>query len=199
MISAVSMKEVKRRVSASNFADGLWDILLGLFVGMFSFNLLLIALICYTACYFVVLRLRPWLTYTRIGYTQIHNNRKYPVILFMAFFICMIGFISSIFTQGVLEVVWLFPRAWHWLKPLLAIYVAFIAFRFKVKRWYVYAALILTGFSLLVWPPIISQWSSLAIEGMIILTSGIVILVRFIRNNPKMELEELPSTSEVKI
>jgi len=32
MISAVSMKEVKRKVSSAYFEDGLWDILLGLFL-----------------------------------------------------------------------------------------------------------------------------------------------------------------------
>ena len=77
-----------------------------------------------------------------------------------------------------------------------------MAYYFKVKRWYLYAILSLLSFIIaggLRPYPMPNMFYTFIGPGAIIILAGIVILVRFLRNNPKMELEELSQASEAKI
>ena len=150
-----------------------------------------LALICYMVGYFVVIGLKRRITYPRIGYTKNSGNRKILLMLLPWLFI-----FPSFWSWYVLYLTWMvFPAI-----------IAFVAYYYRVKRWYLYALWIVLCFTfkygiaqLLSQPDFArsatrSQWF---IMGGVILLAGIAIFVRFLRNNPKVVAEELSSASEV--
>ncbi|MBT7081240.1 MAG: hypothetical protein HN929_07230, partial [Chloroflexi bacterium] len=89
MISAVNIKEIKRKVYSAHFEDGLWDILLGVFIMVISASggpILwpgVLPLFCYTVGYLGISRIRQVTTYPRTGYVKNPEKRRVPVILVM--------------------------------------------------------------------------------------------------------------------
>ena len=195
MISAVALNEVRRKVHSVYFADGLWDILLGVFVIMLSVQFsLFIAFPCYGIGYFVLKRIRQKLTYPRTGYVKINGGRKLAMmpLLGLVFFVLVFLLMRFSYVWG--------SRGWfasydvYLSFAVIPVIVAFVAFCFKVKRWYLYAALILLNLVLSgwLWPyPLYSMNYMFLVPGTVIIITGIVTLVRFVDNNPRIVAEEL--------
>jgi len=206
MISVVDMNEVKRKVSSAYFEDGLWDILLGVFIIMLSVPYsLLIPLLGYCVGYFVLKRIRHKVTYPRAGYMKINGNRRLAIMPLLGIFI-FIGFLLLNYLEYIVVSYYSTSSSWWtgWLQMLPAValpsVVAFVAYYFKVKRWYWYAILSLLSFIIAGWFWSNSMRSSMFYTfvgpGAIVILAGMIIFVRFIRNNPKMVVEELDEQTQ---
>jgi hypothetical protein len=209
MISAINMKEIKRKVSSAYFADGLWDVLLGLFIMAIPFYIgpmvvPVMSLICYVVGYLVVLQIRERITYPRIGYIKTPRNRIFSVMLWLCFAMVFIllGFsILRYILAYSYDLIGPLGFLKYFQSTVFAAIIAFMAYRYGVKRWYLYSLWIFAGFSFgraLLFPAFgrteFSAWPfnfSFYITGGVILLAGIVTLIRFIRNNPKIEPEAL--------
>ena len=206
MISTVDLKKIRHMVYSTYLADGLWDMLLGIFImAIPSYPILgAMSLICYVVGYYVVLRVRRHVTYPRIGYTKAPGNRRFPVMLRLCIALVFILFPFSIVRYIIpysFGPTWLLTFLWYFQIVIFAGAIAFVAYRYGVKRWYYYALWTLMGFSFgrrLLFPAFgrleNSPWPlnfSFYITGGVILLSGMITFVRFIRNNPKMVMEEL--------
>ena len=66
---------------------------------------------------------------------------------------------------------------------IIAIMASLIAYWWRVTRWYAYAALILAGVISLQWLDTPLAWSFI-VPGAVILLSGVIILIRFVRKYP---------------
>ncbi|MFC1979200.1 hypothetical protein ACFLVP_04355 [Chloroflexota bacterium] len=207
MISTIDFKKIKHKVYSAYFADGLWDILLGLFImAIPTYPILgVMSLICYIVGYFVVLTIRRRMTYPRIGYAKEPGNGRFPImhrLVFVMVFI-LIGFsiLRLFIAYSFFGPIGRLTLLWYFQNVIFAGAIAFVAYRYGVKRWYLYALWIFAGFTFgrrLLFPAFgrleNSAWPanfSFYITGGVILLSGVVIFVRFLRNNPKMVMEEL--------
>ena len=200
MESQINIKEIQRKVYLAYFSDGLWDILLGTFIMLFTVHVIpfppLTAIVCYMVGYFVVIFLKRRITHPRVGYARISWNRKVPIMLFMPLLVVgiivlvggLVAYISV--TLGIV-----FESQYIVMGTLFAAVVAFIAYRFKVKRWYIYALLILVAY-------VLREWSSLSLRygtfifGGIILLVGMVVLVRFLRKYREIIPEQLDEQTQ---
>jgi hypothetical protein len=184
------LKQIQRKIYLACFQDGLWDILLGCFILSLGISILTDITVfmgaSFIAAYFLVIGLKRWLTYPRTGRVVIPQERKTSVWLLVAGVVVMllilpVFFIVSI--SGPLD--WLVRYLIFILGAIFAAIVCAIGYWWNVRRWYVYAALILAGVAA-------QQWLGLPVEygfiipGALVFLSGTAILIYFLRRYPRV-------------
>ena len=185
----IDLKSIKRKVYMSYFQDGLWDILLGIFLIvwglMVTFDFVAVMGGFWLVFYMFILGLKRWLVYPRAGYIKIPEARRQQIKM------VLLG--SVVFLAGVATIpIFIIDSRPAWfseyfmliLGGMFTLVIIFLAVWWQVYRWYAYAAIILLAFML-------HQWLdtelnlSFFVPGGIVTVFGLVLLIRFIRKYPK--------------
>ena len=182
------LKKIERNALMTYFQDGLWDILLGIFllawgVGILTNTAALIG-VWFVPAYWILWSLKRRLTQPRIGYVKVEREKKTLSWLAIAGVITLFLGIAAyfLFTSGAAD----FLDGYFMLLfgAIIAALASAIAYWWLVKRWYAYAFLIMLGVSAHQWLDF-SLALSFIIPGSLVIFSGLVVLTRFLRSNPK--------------
>lgn len=191
MVSDVDLKKIQRNVYWYFFQDGLWDILLGLYLLGWGFAILTenpsTPLAVFLCGYVAVWGIKKRLTYPRIGYTRLGSTSRRRVRT--GFFVLVAAVLLLRFLVNAL---WGMDTSPQWLADyfplllggMLAGAVCLVSYWAGVNRFYIHAALIfLAG--------VLHQWFGIEWEfgfigsGTIIILVGLGLLVVFLRRYPK--------------
>jgi len=197
MVPDATLKDIRRKVYMSYFKDGLWDMVLGAFLLcwglMIMFEMVaLIGAFC-MAFYFLVLGLKKWLTYPRMGYVKIAEAQRQKLRMVIAGIVLFgLGLmVFFLFTTGN-RPAWLSEYFMFLFGTMVAVIILLLASWWKVGRWYAYGGLVFTSFAFHQWLNTILEYSFI-IPGSIILLSGLVLLIHFLR---KYSLPDMEKPSE---
>jgi MFS family permease len=189
MQKGTDLKQIQRRVYMSYFQDGLWDILLGVFlVGwgvMIMFEFVAVMGGIWVAFFFIVLGLKRWLIYPRAGYIKIAEARRQQMkMVIMGVVLLLLGLaVSFLFDVGS-QPAWIGEYFMFLFGAMMAIIIFVLGYWWKVDRWYVYAGLVLAAFAA-------HQWLyaplnlSFIVPGVVVILCGLGLLLRFLRRYPK--------------
>jgi hypothetical protein len=186
-------KKIRRKLYISYFQDGLWDIVLGIFLLSWGitvwFNIGWLPGVTFVAFFWLALGLKQKITYPRIGYAKPADQRQQLlrivitgiVTLLLGLIVFLIIFTDRTpqFVDNYFELIF---------GGILAIAVGLIGSWFGISRWYAYAAMMLVS-------AIANQWWGLSFEfsfilpGGIILIYGLITLFRFLRKYPEVSEE----------
>ena len=192
MVRDVSLKEIQRKVYMSFFQDGLWDILLGLFMLGWGLAILtdlaFLPGVTFIGLYFAVWGVKKRLTYPRIGYARFSATSRRRITAKFA-----IGGVAVLLVGVMVAVLWGIGARPQWLADyfplifngMLAAIVCFIAYWARVNRFYLYAALVFLGAVFHLWLGVRWEFGFIGAGGIIVLI-GLVILITFLRKYPRM-------------
>jgi len=192
MVRDVSLKEIQRKVYMSFFQDGLWDILLGLFMLGWGLAILtdlaFLPGVTFIGLYFAVWGVKKRLTYPRIGYARFSATSRRRTTAKFA-----IGGVAVLLVGVMVAVLWGIGARPQWLADyfplifngMLAAIVCFIAYWARVNRFYLYAALVFLGAVFHLWLGVRWEFGFIGAGGIIVLI-GLVILITFLRKYPRM-------------
>lgn len=189
MNTEIDTKKIKRKIYMSYFQDGLWDILLGLFLLGWGLSILYDVTWLPGATFIVffwsVLGLKQKITYPRIGFAKPVEHRRQMLMLIIAGVVALVLgiFIMVVFAAGGVFA-WVRDYVELIFGSLLAIPVAFIGNWWRNYRWYFFAGLLFILAVINQWSAL-SFWLSFVIPGVIILIWGLVVLTRFLRKYPR--------------
>jgi len=197
MEKSIDLKEIERKAYLAYHQDGVWDLFIGggffiAGIGMF-FDFAYILAAVGVALVPLVSLVKKAVTVPRLGYVKFgperqakekRNRYAYMVLLWIVMFAGMFLFAVYSFESSYFD----------WLRGLGAIPFGFVvvllttagAFLYGIKRLYAYAVLFAVVF-------LAGHFSDLRlyyffiIPGAIILISGLILLMRFIRMYPKGE------------
>jgi len=195
MIPETDPKKIQRKVYMTFFQDGLWDIVLGLFLLGWGFAVLYdlgwMPGATFVGFFWIALGLKQKITYPRIGYAKSAERRKQmsriviagAVTLLLGIMVFLITITSGMpqFLQNYFE--FLFGS-------MIAIAIALIAYWWRIYRWYLYAGMVFLFF-------VFNQWSDLSFSLSFIMPGGIFtlcglnILYRFLRKYPMISEENI--------
>ncbi len=189
------LEQIQRKVYLSYFEDGLWDMLLGIFlVGwglMVTFDFVAVMGGIWMAFYFMVLGLKRWLTYPRTGYIKIveaRRQQKKMVILGVVTF--LLGLAVFFIFAADSRPAWFSEYFMFMFGVVMAVVIVMLGYWWKVARWHVYAIMIFIAFA-------VHQWLdtplnlAFIVPGSIIVLLGLSLLVRFLRRNPRQSEESI--------
>jgi hypothetical protein len=198
MSNNIDLKEVEKKIFTSYFHDGMWDLYGGLILLGFGLTMLTgwdYLMFAFVAVAMVPLFIRKRIVIPRLGMVKFSSERQtktkksilaatitltFTAILGMVFFILY----SSNTMPQWLEV-WMHDYFLIFFGGMIAVLVLIAAFLVSVKRFYVYAVLIFIAFFLAsMLRPEDMEVIPITVVGSLILLSGIVILIRFLHNNP---------------
>lgn len=206
MSQKISLKETERKVFTSTVQDGLWDILIGCFLLEFTIAPLLshrlgdfwsvaIFLPFWGLVYFAILLVRKFIVKPRLGEVTFGKMRRkrlaqfsiiMVVVNLIAFILGVIVFLN--FTK--------IPRIAPSILFAFIILVIFslMAFILNFNRSYLYG--LLAGFS-----PLVGEWLfykygashhglpiTFGITAVIIILTGVIVFVRFLIDNPMINI-----------
>jgi hypothetical protein len=187
------LKQIQRKVYISFFQDGLWDMLLGVFlVGwglMVMYDFVAVMGGIWLAFYFVVLGLKRWLTYPRMGYIKIAEARRQQIRMVILGVVVLLLGLAVFFIFAVnSRPAWFSEYFMFLFGVMMTLVIAALGYWWKVARWYLYAVIVLISFSLHQW---LETPLNLAfiVPGGIIALLGLALLVRFLRRYPKAREE----------
>jgi len=183
------LKQIQRKVYISYFQDGLWDILLGVFlIGwglMIMFDFVAVMGGIWVAIYFLVLGLKRWLTYPRAGYIKIPEARRQQMkMIILGAVLFLLGFMVFLITSTSNRPEWFSEYFMFIFGTMFSVITVILAYWWKVSRWYAYAGLIFISFCT-------HQWLnaplnlSFMVPGGIIMLFGLYLLVLFLRKYSK--------------
>lgn len=187
MNAEISPEKIKRKVYISFFQDGLWDIVLGLFLLSWgcaiAFDLGWLPGTAFVAIFFVVSGLKQKVTYPRLGYFRPVGQRRQMLKLAIAgVIVLLLGIMVFliIFTGGM-------PQLLHdyfelLFGMMLALVVLLIGLWWKIIRWCAYAGLMFIAAACNQWLGLSFQKSFL-LPGAVICICGAIMLVRFLNTN----------------
>ena len=193
MKSTLDPKKIQHKVYMSYFQDGLWDVVLGLFLLSWGFTVFLglgwLPGVSFVVFYTVALALKRKVTYPRIGYSRPAEQRRQIsrfLIAGAAIFLLGIMVFLIIIANGMPQ----FFRDYFELlfTTMLAIIIGLIGYWWGIIRWYGYAGLVFIC-------AICNQWLGLSFElsfiipGGLVLLYGIFIFIGFIRNYTALSKE----------
>jgi len=194
----IDTKKIQRKVYLTYFQDGLWDVVLGLFLLGWGFtvwfDLPWIPGATFVAFFWLALGLKQKSTYPRIGYANpIEHRKKLSRVVIAGAVILLLGVMVFLLvaTGGMPQ----FLRDYFELLfgTILAIVIGLIGCWWGILRWYGYAGLV---FALAAF----NQWLGLSFElsfiipGGVVLLYGLIIFVRFLRKYPKVSSEGFDGT-----
>jgi hypothetical protein len=190
----VDLKQITKKVYMSYFQDGLWDILLGIYLVGWGLSIWqdLVAVMggIWVALYFLVLGLKRWLTYPRTGYSKLTDARKQHmrmVILGTVTFLLGLA-VLFIFNAGA-RPAWFDEYFMFMFGVMTAIVISLLGFWWRVTRWYVFSVLIIIFSAAYQWLDL-SLGLSFIIPGGLIALFGFYLLVSFLWKYPKITQEE---------
>jgi len=195
MQTDIDLKQIQRKVYMSYFQDGLWDILLGVFLVcwglMVTFDFVPVMGGFWLVFYLLVLGLKRWLVYPRAGYIKIPEARRQQirmVILGGVVFLAGVAMIPIFVIDSRPE--WFSEYFMLMLGAMFTLIIVFLAGWWRVNRWYAYAAMVLLAF-------MSHQWLdtelnlSFFVPGIIIAVYGLISLYLFLRRYPKKPSEDI--------
>lgn len=183
-------RKIQRKVYLSFFQDGLWDMVLGLFLLGWGVTVLLdlpwLPGAVFVGFFWLAVGLKQKITYPRTGYARPAGQRRRMTKLVIAgCVVLLLGIMAFLLvvTNGM-------PQFLHdyfelLFGAMLAAAVALIGYWWGIARWYVFAALMALC-------AVFNQWLGLSfplsfiIPGGLIFLYGLVTLVRFLNRYPKV-------------
>lgn len=199
MTNSIDLKEIEKKAFTSYFHDGMWDLYGGLILSGFGLSMLLTGwdyiLIAFVAMAMVPLLIRKRILIPRLGIVKFSPKREaktkksklaamitltFTMLLGMVFFVL----VSSNNMPYWLEI-WMSDYFLTFFGGMIAVIVTIAAFIVSVKRFYAYAILIFIAFFLAsMLRPEDMEGIPITIAGGLVLISGTIILIRFLRHNP---------------
>lgn len=194
MDSGIDQKKIKLKVYMSYFQDGLWDVVLGIFLlgwglaVLFDLNWLPGGV--FVAFFWLALGLKKKITYPRIGFSRPVERRKQMIRLTIA---GAVSLTLGIFVLGAFAA----GDTFQWLRSyfellfnsMLALAILLIGYWWRIVRWYAYGGLVFIFAAF-------NQWLGLSFElsfiipGAIVLLCGMLVFFRFLRKYPIMSTED---------
>jgi len=186
-------RKIQRKVYMTFFQDGLWDVVLGLFLLSWGFAILFdlgwLPVVTFLAFFWIAQGLKQKITYPRIGYAKPAEQRKQMsrIVIAGAVTLLLGIMVFLIVVAGGM------PQLLHdyfelLFGTMLAVVIGLIGYWWGIVRWYSYAGLVfvLAAFN---------QWLGLSFElsfiipGGVILLYGLIIFIRFLRKYPRVSAE----------
>ena len=198
MTNDINLKEVEKRVFASYFHDGMWDLYGGLILLGFGLTMLTgwdYLMFPVVVVAMVPLLIRKRIVIPRLGIVKFSPERQartkksilaamitltFTALLGMVFFV-----LFSTDTMPQWLEIWMYDYFLVFFGGMIAVLITAAAFLVRVKRFYAYATLVFIAFFLAsMLRPEDMEIIPITVVGGLILLSGIVILIRFLRHNP---------------
>lgn len=194
MILETDQKKIQRKIYMTFFQDGLWDVVLGLFLLAWGFAILFdlgwLPAVAFIVFFYLALSLKQKITYPRTGYARPAEQRKQrsrAVIAGGATLLLGIMVFLLVVTGGMPQ----FLKDYFELLfgTMLAIVIGLVGYWWGIVRWYYYAGLVFVFATF-------NQWLGLSFElsffipGGVILFYGLIIFVRFLRKYPRVSTED---------
>jgi hypothetical protein len=198
MMNDVNLKEIERKAFTSYFHDGMWEIYGGLILLGFGLTMHTgweYMIVIFVAMAMVPLLIRKRIVIPRLGIVKFSPERQaktkksvlaatitltFTALLGMMFFI-----LFSTNTMPRWLEVWMSDYFLAFFGGMVAVIIIAAAFLVSVKRFYAYAVLVFFSFYLSsVLRPGDMDAIPILVAGGLILFSGAVLLIRFLRNNP---------------
>ena len=182
-------KRLHRHMMAYYTQDGLWDLFVGACVLAWGLLIdtemsVMIGVVCAAAFAFLWIAKRR-VTHPRVGYARFPQASR-PRRLLAASVGMLVGGGLVLLTSSTAVGALIHPYLAVWTGLAIGLLVALVALSFNTRRFYAYGALIfLAG--------VVHQWGgvplglSVTVVGLLIALSGISVLRRFLRDNPKVE------------
>ncbi len=188
------LRKLKHRVYMSYFKDGLWDMALGLFLLGWGlavlYDLTWLPGVGFISVFFLVLGLKQKITYPRIGYVKVAEQRK------QLSRVIILGIVSFLLGLMVLLLVITAKESLDFMEQyfellfgsMLAVFILLIGYWWGIVRWYVFSLLVFLF-------AIANQWLGLSfplsfiIPGGLIIIYGFATLIYFLRKYPKIPIE----------
>jgi hypothetical protein len=189
----VDLKQITKKVYMSYFQDGLWDILLGIYLIGWGISIWkdLVAVMggMWVVIYFAVLGIKRSVVYPRSGYIKLNEARKQQMrLVILGAVLLLLGLaIFGIFAFNT-RPEWLNEYIMLIFMTMMAMVVAILGYWWRVTRWYVYVAILFAGAAA-------QQWLTMPLElgffipGGVIAVYGIGLFFRFMRKYPKPNRE----------
>ena len=189
------LKRIQRRVYMSYFQDGLWDICLGIFLVSWglsvTFDFAAVMGGIWVAAYFLILGVKRLVTYPRAGYIKIAEARRQQIkIVILGVVLFLLGLSVFFLFMADSRPAWFSEYFMFMFGTMFAVVIFILGYWWRVIRWYVYAIIVFLAFVTHQWLDI-SLNISFLVPGGIIALSGIVLLIRFLRQYPKGAREEI--------
>jgi hypothetical protein len=141
------------------------------------------------AFYFMVLGLKRWLTYPRIGYTKIAEGRRQQMKMVILGVVLFLLGLSVFFIFMVdRRPAWLSEYFMFIFGVMITVVIAALGYWWKVSRWYLYGVMVLVSFCIHQWLDV-SLNLAFIVPGGIITLLGLGLLVSFLRRYPKAREE----------
>ena len=196
MQTDADLKKLERRAFLTFFQDGLWDIFIGLFVfgwglGMLTDTDYFIGL-WFIGFWFIALGLKRWLTYPRIGYARLGQQKTRIISRFVIILavVALAGALMAVVVSSGSRPQWLMDYFPMLFSSMLALIIAGIAVWLGAYRFILHAVLILIAGAVHQWLGI--EWPHTFIAaGAVIILIGLFVLFRFLRRYPKASQEEM--------
>jgi len=194
MIMETDPKKIRRKVYVTLFEDGLWDVVLGLFLLAWGFAILFdlgwLPGVGFVVFFYLALSLKQKITYPRTGYArpaEVRKQRSRVVIAGGVTLLLGIMVFLLIVTGGMPQ----FLKDYFELLfgAMLAIVVGLVGYWWRIVRWYYYAGLVFLFAAFNHWLGL-SFELSFVIPGGVILLYGLVIFVRFLREYRRVSAED---------
>jgi hypothetical protein len=183
------LKRIQRKVYISYFQDGLWDMLLGVFLLgwglMVTYDFVAVMGGIWVAFYFMVLGLKRWLTYPRMGYIKIAEARRQQIKMVILGVVLLLLGLAVFFIFAVnSRPAWFSEYFMFIFGVMMTAVIAALGYWWKVARWYLYAVMVFIAFSIHQWLDVPLNLAFIAPGGIITLL-GLTLLVRFLRRYPR--------------
>ena len=189
MDASTSFKQIERRAYLSLFEDGLWDILLGLFLAGWGLALRL-DMAWLTGAFFVilypaVLGLKRSLTYPRSGYVRIAGAQRQKMKMVVLGLVLFFAGLAALLLVWAGEIpAWLREYFMFFFAVMLALVIVALGYWWRVYRWFLYAVLLVASSAFYQWGGTPLEYSFI-IPGTVIILVGVYLLARFLQKYPR--------------
>ncbi len=194
MITKINLKEIEKKAFTSYHQDGVIEILVGIIFILYGSVLLAGKAGFIGLCWMPALLIVPFkkiITIPRMGFVTFHSTRKIKMTK-----IALVIFIAGAFTLLLILLNYKGQGLSGWINDnlifLIGLFVAFPplvgAYSLGVKRFYFFAVLIACVFFVEHFFVGSFPYNAL-IFGLILLTSGTIVLIQFLKKYPKPESE----------
>lgn len=204
MNKLLSNNESFRRMYMAYFQDGIWDIVLGLWI-MLGGILLIADMVPLVAVWVILLVPIVWAGKKRITMPRLTKadllkvntqqvNKFYGVLLVGGLVLLVAG--SFVFLTFFTDAAWAASMRAIWLFVALSVLVAILVWfgiRFNAPRWYVYAGFVAVLAIVANW----FGWTDIPLMmvgiGLLIALGGCIVLIRFLHNHPVIPKGDRPA------
>ena len=197
MSQNINLKEIEQKAWTSYFHDGLWDICWGFILLGVGLSMIMVQMYVMLACFALAIAslfVKKRLARSRMGHVRFSSERTAktkraniiaPItiaVLVVLVFVPIWSVSSNMPSSGLNA--WLSNYHLVLVGAILAALLILTAYMVEVKRYYIYATVILIAFYI---AQLLISYSGIpvAATGGVILLIGLVVLTRFLRKYPK--------------